>query len=131
MQRIIFRAIVAGQAAVSDMAHGANPPDALCADGGSRERSVRVGGNQTARRAIILWRSRKAPLPPKSQRERKAPVKTSPGPSYAPSPTPWLAVSACVRRRSLGRRNKSYRLTRFITWQVATIAWVGLVPLWV
>src|SRR5215467_9140976 len=70
MQRIIFRAIVAGQAAVSDVAHGANPPDALCADGGSRDRSVRVGGNQTARRAIILWRSRKAPLPPKSQRER-------------------------------------------------------------
>jgi hypothetical protein len=70
MQRIIFRAVVAGQAAVSGVTHGAKPLDALCADGGSREPSVRVDGNQTARRTIILWRSRKAPLPPKSQRER-------------------------------------------------------------
>src|SRR5262249_35197314 len=39
-------------------------------DGGGRERLVHIDGNQTARRTIILWRSRKAPLPPKSQRER-------------------------------------------------------------
>src|SRR6516225_11141187 len=56
------------------------PLDALCADGGSPERSVRVGGNQTARRTIILWRSRKAPLPPRANGSAKAPVKTSPGP---------------------------------------------------
>jgi len=34
MQRIIFRAIVAGQAAVSGVAHGVKPLGALCADGG-------------------------------------------------------------------------------------------------
>jgi hypothetical protein len=45
--------------------------------------------------------------------------------------SPGLAVAAWADRYALGRRDKSYRLTRFITWQVATIAWVGLVPLWV
>src|SRR5262249_25438231 len=86
MQRIIFRAIVAGQAAVSGMAHGAKPLAALFADGGSRERSVRIDGNQTARRTIILWRSRKAHCPPRANGSAKAPVKTSPGPSYVQSP---------------------------------------------
>jgi hypothetical protein len=42
-----------------------------------------------------------------------------------------LAVTTWARRYFRGRRDKSYRFTRFITWQVATIAWVGLVPLWV
>jgi len=32
MQRIIFRAVVAGQAAVSGVTHGAKPLDALCAE---------------------------------------------------------------------------------------------------
>jgi len=59
-------------------------------------------------------------------------VKASPGPSLCAIPNAVaLAVAAWAQRYALGMRNKSYRLTRFITWQVATIAWVGLVPLWV
>jgi hypothetical protein len=42
-----------------------------------------------------------------------------------------LALAVTARRYFRGRRDKSYRFTRFITWQVATIAWVGLVPFWV
>lgn len=57
-------------------------------------------------------------------------MKTSPGPSLCAIPNAVaLAVAAWAHR--YGRRDKSYRLTRFITWQVATIEWVGLVPLWV
>ena len=59
-------------------------------------------------------------------------MKTSPGPSLCAIPNAVaLAVAAWAQRYALGMRDKSYRLTRFITWQVATIAWVGLVPLWV
>ena len=42
-----------------------------------------------------------------------------------------LAVTTWARRYFRGRRDKSYGFTRFITWQVATIEWFGLVPLWV
>jgi hypothetical protein len=59
-------------------------------------------------------------------------VKASPGPSLCAIPNAVApAVAAWAQRYAHGRRDKSYRLTRFITWQVATIEWVGLVPLWV
>jgi hypothetical protein len=70
--------------------------------------------------------------PQRAHGSAKAPVKASPGPSSCAIPNAVaLAVAAWAQRYALGRRDKSYRLTRFITWQVATIAWVGLVPLWV
>jgi hypothetical protein len=68
-------------------------------------------------------------------------VKASPGPSLCAIPNAValavcaipnavaLAVAAWAHRYAHGRRYKSYRLTRFITWQVATIERVGLVPL--
>ena len=59
-------------------------------------------------------------------------MKTSPGPSLFRIPNAVApAVTTWARRYFRGGRDKSYRFTRFITWQVATIEWVGLVPLWV
>jgi hypothetical protein len=55
-------------------------------------------------------------------------VKTSPGPSLYTIPNAVaLAVAAWAHAALL---DKSYGFTRFITWQVATIEWVGLLPLW-
>jgi len=69
--------------------------------------------------------------PQRANGSAKAPVKTSPGPSLcAIADAVAPAVAAWVHRYALRRRDKSYRLTRFITWQVATIERVGLVPLW-
>jgi hypothetical protein len=67
---------------------------------------AQVGGNQTARRTIISWRSRKAPLPPKSHGSAKAPVKTSPGPSGATART-LLRHPSCTG----GRNGTSSRLS--------------------
>jgi hypothetical protein len=70
--------------------------------------------------------------PQRAHGSAKAPVKASPGPSLCAIPNAVApAVAARTHRYAHGRRDKSYRLTRFITWQVATIERVGLVPLWV
>jgi hypothetical protein len=57
-------------------------------------------------------------------------VKTSPGPSLYTIPNAVALAVAAWARCALGKRDKSYGFTRFITWQVATIERVGLVPLW-
>ena len=61
----------------------------------------------------------------------RPPVKTSPETFPMHDPQRCGAGRRSLGARcALGRRDKSYGFTRFITWQVATIERVGLVPLW-
>src|ERR1700730_4032905 len=70
--------------------------------------------------------------PRRANGSAKAPVKTSPGPSLIHDPQRCGAGRRSLGARcALGRGDKSYGFTRFITWQVATIEWVGLLPVWV